>query len=136
MKKLINLLSNSYIYLPVPFLGCGVIGLSLLKSSKSLGEYASTLLRALEYRGFDSTGAAIQCGDKVTLLKDVGAPSALVKTLEIDKQEGQLFCGQVRWATFGKVDKINSQPHVVSCKRELFGAHNGNITNTKDLKEV
>jgi glutamine---fructose-6-phosphate transaminase (isomerizing) len=124
------------IRIPVPGMGCGVLGLSLAHVSVNLGKYAARLLKSLEYRGYDSTGAAFQGDDqKVTLLKDVGAPSTLVETLGITAQTGKLFCGQVRWATFGAVDRVNSQPHVVRCKRFLYGAHNGNITNTRELKQ-
>jgi glutamine---fructose-6-phosphate transaminase (isomerizing) len=125
------------IRIPVPLIGigCGVLGLALPKVTIKMGKYASKLLRALEYRGYDSTGAAFQGEDQdIVLLKDVGAPSTLVKTLGIDKQSGKLFCGQVRWATFGRVDKVNAQPHEVNCKRHIYGAHNGNITNTRELK--
>lgn len=137
VKGLCRYAASIVIRIPVPVfgIGCGVLGLSLQRLSLDLGKYASTLLRALEYRGYDSTGAAFQGVDKsVVLLKDVGAPSTLVKTLGIEKQSGKLFCGQVRWATFGFVNKINAQPHVVDCKRFIYGAHNGNITNTRDLK--
>lgn len=121
--------------LPIFGLGCGVLGMALPKVSINLGKHASQLLKALEYRGYDSTGAAFLKENKeITLLKDVGAPSTLVKTLGIEKQPGKIFCGQVRWATFGFVDKVNAQPHEVKCKRHLFGAHNGNITNTRELK--
>jgi glutamine---fructose-6-phosphate transaminase (isomerizing) len=123
--------------IPIPIfgVGCGVLGLSLAKKSIDMGKYASKLLRALEYRGYDSTGAAFQKDDlEVTLLKDVGAPSTLVKTLGIEEQEGKIFCGQVRWATFGNVTQKNAQPHVVKCKNFIYGAHNGNITNTRELK--
>ncbi len=121
--------------IPIFGIGCGVLGMSLAKVSINLGKYASTLLKALEYRGYDSTGATFQReNDKVTLLKDVGAPSTLVKTLGIEKESGKIFCGQVRWATFGTVTKKNAQPHIVKCKRFLYGAHNGNITNTRELK--
>lgn len=123
------------IKLPLPGIGCGVLGMALPRVSVNLGQYASKLLKALEYRGYDSTGAAFQ-GDsqEITLLKDVGAPSTLVKTLGIEKQAGKIFCGQVRWATFGFVNKVNAQPHEVKCKRHIYGAHNGNITNTRELK--
>ena len=47
---------------------------------------------------------------------------------------GQILCGQVRWATFGAVDDLNAQPHVVRCKTFLYGAHNGNVTNCDALK--
>ncbi|MCB5229161.1 MAG: SIS domain-containing protein [Candidatus Cloacimonetes bacterium] len=123
--------------IPVPIfgVGCGVLGLSLGKVSVNMGKHASTLLKSLEYRGFDSTGAAFQAdGEEVVLLKDVGAPSTLVKTLGIEKQKGSLFCGQVRWATYSMVSKENAQPFVVNCKQHIYGAHNGNITNTRELE--
>ena len=135
--NLLQKLRQLKLTLPVPIFGCGcgVLGLSLAKVTINLGQYASTLLRALEYRGYDSTGAIFQDDSKnIVLLKDVGAPSTLVKTLGIEKQTGKLFCGQVRWATFGYVNKVNAQPHEVKCKRHIYGAHNGNITNTRELK--
>ncbi|HEY8078706.1 MAG TPA: SIS domain-containing protein [Labilithrix sp.] len=114
---------------------CGVIGLVYEKNRADLGRIASELLRTLEYRGYDSTGAAMQGDDEeVVLAKGVGAPSLMVEELGITKMSGRAFCGQVRWATFGAVDKANSQPHVVRCKTFLYGAHNGNVTNCDDLK--
>lgn len=114
---------------------CGVIGLIYQNSRDDLGQIAAELLKTLEYRGYDSTGAAIQGdGDSLDVLKGVGAPSLLVEQLGITKLGGQIFCGQVRWATFGAVDKVNAQPHLVRCKEELYGAHNGNVTNCDSLK--
>lgn len=113
---------------------CGVIGLICEQHRPDLGLVASELLRTLEYRGYDSTGAAIQTGGSVKLLKGVGAPSALVQRLGIVGEAGEVFCGQVRWATFGAVDELNAQPHLVRCRGELYGAHNGNVTNCEALK--
>ncbi len=114
---------------------CGVIGLLYEQPQPHLGRVASELLRTLEYRGYDSTGGAIQgAGEDVDLRKGVGAPSVLVESLGIVRMSGQVFAGQVRWATFGAVDETNAQPHVVRCKRYLYGAHNGNVTNSDQLK--
>lgn len=114
---------------------CGVIGLIYENDRDDLGLVAAELLKTLEYRGYDSTGAAIQGGTlEVTLAKGVGAPSVMVHELGITKLGGRAFCGQVRWATFGAVNAENSQPHVVRCKTFLYGAHNGNVTNCDDLK--
>lgn len=134
LMKLEN--TNLNIRIPVFGIGCGVLGLHMQRTSLNIGKYASDLLKSLEYRGYDSTGAAIQDEDStdVTLLKDVGAPSTLVETLGIIHQKGKIFCGQVRWATFGQVNKVNAQPHIVKCKKYIYGAHNGNITNTGELK--
>lgn len=114
---------------------CGVIGLICQNHRDDLGKVAAELLKTLEYRGYDSTGAAVQ-GDTedVQLAKGVGAPSVMVHELGITRLSGRAFCGQVRWATFGAVTTENSQPHVVRCKSFLYGAHNGNVTNCDDLK--
>ncbi len=114
---------------------CGVVGLIFERNRPDFGQIAGELLRTLEYRGYDSTGAAIQGeGDEVDLRKGVGAPSNLVHRLGITSLPGQILCGQVRWATFGAVDAINAQPHVVRCKTYMYGAHNGNVTNCDPLK--
>jgi glucosamine 6-phosphate synthetase-like amidotransferase/phosphosugar isomerase protein len=103
--------------------------------ASNLGREAGELLKRLEYRGYDSTGAAFIGDDGlITLLKKVGAPSRVVPELGIDRQSGQRFIGQVRWATYGAVTDLNCQPHHVRCKVELVGAHNGNISNTDALK--
>jgi glucosamine--fructose-6-phosphate aminotransferase (isomerizing) len=115
---------------------CGVIGLVYEEMRADLGAVASELLRTLEYRGYDSTGGAFQGDDRdVRLRKGVGAPSAMVHQLGIVGETGRVFCGQVRWATFGAVDEQNAQPHVVRCRTFLYGAHNGNVTNCDQLKE-
>ncbi|MBI4815043.1 MAG: glutamine--fructose-6-phosphate aminotransferase, partial [Deltaproteobacteria bacterium] len=114
---------------------CGVIGLVFDQKRNDLGRVAAELLQMLEYRGYDSTGAAIQDGEEVTLRKGVGAPSVMVHELGIVNLAGQIMAGQVRWATFGAVDEQNSQPHVVRCKTFMYGAHNGNVTNSDDQKK-
>ncbi|MFZ2493937.1 MAG: SIS domain-containing protein [Thermoanaerobaculia bacterium] len=114
---------------------CGVIGLTSGSHRKNLGLIAAELLKTLEYRGYDSTGAAFQGDDdQIVLRKGVGAPSVMVETLGITGLAGSIMCGQVRWATFGSVDDLNAQPHEVHCKTHIYGAHNGNVTNCDDLK--
>ena len=115
---------------------CGVIGLIYERPRADLGRIAGELLKTLEYRGYDSTGAAIQDeGDTIQLAKGVGAPSVMADKLGITQMSGQILCGQVRWATFGAVDAVNAQPHEVKCRVHLYGAHNGNVTNCDELKE-
>lgn len=115
---------------------CGVVSIIYDKHNEKLGEEAAFLLKKLEYRGYDSTGAAmIKTDGGITLRKKVGAPSRVVVDLEIDKMSGIRFIGQVRWATYGAVTDLNAQPHEVNCHIHLVGAHNGNISNTDHLKE-
>ena len=114
---------------------CGIVSICYERDNPALGREAGELLKRLEYRGYDSTGASFLREDhSLRLLKKVGAPSRVVPELGIDREAGQRFIGQVRWATYGAVTDINSQPHHVTCKVELVGAHNGNISNTDTLK--
>jgi glucosamine--fructose-6-phosphate aminotransferase (isomerizing) len=135
--SLLKRLADLRLWLPAPraALGCGVLGLVYLRRTPRLGEVATRLLKILEYRGYDSTGGVFQDGDRITLLKSPGAPSEICHRLGMPAQAGRIFCGQVRWATFGAVDERNAQPHVVRCKRHIYGAHNGNISNSPQLKE-
>lgn len=114
---------------------CGIVSLIYSGENPDMGKEAEALLRRLEYRGYDSTGASfIDEKRKIVLLKKVGAPSKVCPSLGIAGHAGQRFIGQVRWATYGAVTDVNSQPHHVRCKVELVGAHNGNISNTDSLK--
>ncbi|HPC38591.1 MAG TPA: SIS domain-containing protein [Exilispira sp.] len=115
---------------------CGVVSIIYEKENKKIGVEAVNLLKRLEYRGYDSTGASfIDQSQNIVVRKKVGAPSKVVEELQISQFGGQRFIGQVRWATFGAVTDKNSQPHLVNCYERLVGAHNGNIANTDTLKE-
>ena len=114
---------------------CGVIGVVFERHRDDLGRVSAGLLKQLEYRGYDSTGAAVQGdGAEIVLRKGVGAPSVVVEDLGIVDLAGRTMVGQVRWATFGAVDDRNAQPHEMRCRTHLYGAHNGNVTNCDSLK--
>ena len=114
---------------------CGVVSIVYAGDIVNLGNEASNLLKKLEYRGYDSTGAAFIKNDgSVVLRKKVGAPSKVVEELELAKYSGFKFIGQVRWATYGAVTDVNAQPHEVNCLVHMVGAHNGNVSNTDKLK--
>ena len=115
---------------------CGVVAIVYDHVVEQLGREASALLKKLEYRGYDSTGAAFfQDDGSVVLKKKVGSPTRVVRQLELERDQGHKFIGQVRWATYGSVTDVNAQPHRVSCRVKMVGAHNGNISNTDTLKE-
>ncbi|HYN41647.1 MAG TPA: glutamine--fructose-6-phosphate aminotransferase, partial [Thermoanaerobaculia bacterium] len=101
---------------------CGIVSICHGKEVPGLGLEGGDLLKRLEYRGYDSTGGAfIRADGSVKLLKKVGAPSRVVPELGIDRESGQRFIGQVRWATYGAVTDANAQPHHVRCRVELVG---------------
>lgn len=102
----------------------------------------------MEYRGYDSCGAAIQCqlrnGDPgIELFKAVGSPSETfwpVVEAGVDQinpalvQPIQLGMGHTRWATHGEAGVRNCHPHVSSDKKEFVVVHNGQITNFAQIR--
>jgi glucosamine 6-phosphate synthetase-like amidotransferase/phosphosugar isomerase protein len=116
---------------------CGVASIVYGGTNPAIGREIGELVRRLEYRGYDSTGAAVIAEDgSVVLRKKVGAPSRVVRELRIDELSGEKAIGQVRWATYGSVTDENAQPHDVRCRIHVVGAHNGNVSNTDRLKEL
>jgi glucosamine--fructose-6-phosphate aminotransferase (isomerizing) len=78
----------------------------------------------LIYRGYDSVGVGVVEGSKIDLRKDVGTVEEVAERLRFEEMAGDRGIVQLRWATFGKPSKANSQPHT-DCKGELLGAHTG-----------
>ncbi|MDD3428399.1 MAG: amidophosphoribosyltransferase [Oscillospiraceae bacterium] len=117
---------------------CGVFG---IYDNDSLDVIASTYsaLYALQHRGQESCGMAINVDGVITGHKDVGlvnevfTPEVLTKILP---QNGKMAIGHVRYATSGSRTRHNAQPLVVKhCKGAMALAHNGNLTNAAQLRE-
>jgi len=90
-------------------------------------------LKRLEYRGYDSCGIATL--DKaIHIKKDVGMIREIEGRLRGEELQGKTAIGHTRWATHGRVSKENAHPHV-DCSSKIAIAHNGIISNFKELKE-
>ncbi len=111
---------------------CGIIGyIGKQKSSPIL----INGLKALEYRGYDSSGIAVLINNKVEVRKSVGQVKVLEKFLEHDGNfDSHLGIGHTRWATHGIPNKANAHPHG-DCSKRIFVVHNGIIENYKELRE-
>jgi len=106
---------------------CGIVG---IVSNKDCIQNIISGLKALEYRGYDSSGIAISDENKLSFQKSVGKISALEKKLDISKPKGSIAIGHTRWATHGKPLDINCHPFV---KDNCALVHNGIIENFDEL---
>jgi len=85
-------------------------------------------LKRLEYRGYDSAGLAGVQNNQIVFCKEVGKVSVLEAEAKRQKLQVPAAIAQTRWATHGKVTKINAHPHL-DMKKSLALVHNGIIEN-------
>ena len=111
---------------------CGIFGIAFRDFREDLGEILLKAGRKLTYRGYDSAGMAAFSDDSIELRKDVGEIEEVNRKYQFEKLKGRKGIVQLRWATFGPPSKKNSQPHY-DCPKDMVGAHNGNIVNTREL---
>ena len=108
---------------------CGIIGYNGREAAEGrlLGG-----LRRLEYRGYDSAGAAVLNGEGLHIRRAAGRVDALAEVLRADPlPEARLGIAHTRWATHGAPTKENAHPH--RCGRVAL-VHNGILENYGELK--
>ena len=110
---------------------CGIVGYIGDKKAASI---LLDGLTKLEYRGYDSAGIAVDCGDKIFIEKSVGRLDALKDKLKNNLPEGTVGIGHTRWATHGRPSDSNAHPHT-DCHGNFVVVHNGIIENYLPLKE-
>ena len=109
---------------------CGIIG--YIGNRKAQDVILKGLSR-LEYRGYDSAGAAILNHDGVDLIKRQGKLKILASELAKNPIEGKTGIGHTRWATHGIPNDKNAHPHI-DCTGKIAVVHNGIIENYLELK--
>ena len=112
---------------------CGIVGFT------GVSQAAPILLDGLsklEYRGYDSAGIAVRCGDGDTeIVKAKGKLKVLKEmTNEGEAVKGECGIGHTRWATHGEPSTLNAHPHC-SDDENVIAVHNGIIENYQELKE-
>lgn len=87
-------------------------------------------LFALQHRGQESCGIAVNNNRTITFHKDMGHVNEVFHQRELDELIGTIAIGHVRYATSGESERVNAQPLVSRyIKGTLAIAHNGNLTN-------
>lgn len=114
---------------------CGIVGYIGKNSDIKIGLNA---LKRLEYRGYDSAGAAWfnKEQDKIFWAKKRGRIKVLEQEINNSSfsKQGNPFIFHTRWASHGGITDANAHPHW-DCKKNIFLVHNGIIENYKVLKK-
>ncbi len=115
---------------------CGVFGIYAKEAKEDLIGQVCIGLSALQHRGEESCGVAINEDGIIHFHKDVGLVSEVfTKEVQREMPQGKMAIGHVRYSTTGESKKENAQPMVVRHKKgNLAIVHNGNLTNAEELK--
>jgi len=113
---------------------CGIVGYI---GGRNVVEVLLKGLTNLEYRGYDSSGIAVNDEGEIKIFKALGKLGNLKNLLQ--EKENHLTnpisgIGHIRWATHGSPTEDNAHPHTCNCGK-LVLVHNGIIENFKELRE-
>ena len=116
---------------------CGVFGLFTPKT-EDVAALAYYGLYALQHRGQESAGIAVNDDGVFSAWRDVGLVSeALPRDRLSSLGKGRIAVGHVRYATTGSDAALNAQPLIINhCKGRMALAHNGNLTNSMELRRA
>ena len=113
---------------------CGITG--ILAPGREAARLAYFGLYALQHRGQESAGIAAADGGTIRSHKDMGLIGAIFDEESLAELTGYLAIGHTRYSTTGSSIVVNAQPLLESTEIGDFAfAHNGNITNTDEMRE-
>ncbi len=112
---------------------CGLFGVYGHEDAAKLTYFG---LYALQHRGQESAGIVASDGRQVATHKAMGLVPDVFNEDILAALPGHIAIGHVRYSTTGSSLLINAQPFSVSfAGHNLSLAHNGNLTNSFDLRQ-
>lgn len=112
---------------------CGIFAVTGDKNASRLGYFS---LYALQHRGQESAGIAVYDGREIHAHQGMGLVSQVFTEQDLERMQGSLGIGHIRYSTTGKPDIRNTQPFVFTAHGSNFAfAHNGNLTNAYELRK-
>ena len=110
---------------------CGIVGATTQREVLAI---LMEGLRRLEYRGYDSSGVAVQATNSCAIdrVRRVGKVNDLQDALAGHTLSGRTGIAHTRWATHGEPSEANAHPHM--SKGSICVVHNGIIENYESLR--
>lgn len=111
---------------------CGIVGI-VGKGDVNLALYDA--LTMLQHRGQDAAGIVTSDNGKIAQQKGLGLVKDVFRTRHMQRLVGNIGIGHVRYPTAGSSGPALAQPFYVNSPYGISLAHNGNLTNSEELRE-
>ncbi len=114
---------------------CGIFGIYSRENS-DVARVTYFALYALQHRGQESCGMAVNDLDKVVIRKDVGLVADVFDEKFLNETLGRIAIGHVRYAPHGSTGRENAQPlYTKYVKGDLGIVLNGSISNAAKIRK-
>lgn len=111
---------------------CGVVGVA---ADCDVVFYMHRALNVIQHRGQESAGISVFNEGRITTVKNDGLVSEALNEASLAGVSGRSGIGHVRYSTVGSKGVLNAQPFTVEYNGGTLAiAHNGDLTNYKELK--
>jgi len=111
---------------------CGIIG---IVGRNPVNQLLYDGLTMLQHRGQDAAGIVTCDGSRLYLRKNNGLVRDVFHTRHMLNLRGNMGIGHVRYPTAGCSSSSEAQPFYVNSPYGVTLAHNGNLTNSEQLKD-
>lgn len=115
---------------------CGVFGI-FNNDRHDVARLTYYALYALQHRGQESAGIAVNDEGTILYHKDMGLVPEIFNEVVLNHLKGKISIGHVRYSTTGASLRENAQPMVIKYKNgQMALGHNGNLVNAAELHEM
>ncbi|MBA5249735.1 MAG: amidophosphoribosyltransferase [Gammaproteobacteria bacterium] len=114
---------------------CGIVGI-LSTTKKDTALYIYDALTILQHRGQDAAGIVTSHKGRFYMRKSNGLVRNAFRAKHMESLLGDMGIGHVRYPTAGSSSGAEAQPFYVNSPYGIAFAHNGNLTNTKELEKA
>ncbi len=111
-------------------------GIAAIVSHQAVNQDLFDALTVLQHRGQDAAGIVTCEGSRLHLRKENGLARDVFTNAQMLKLRGNMGIAHVRYPTAGCTSSAEAQPFYVNSPFGLTLAHNGNLTNTEELKKA
>ncbi len=111
---------------------CGIVG---IVGTTPVNQSIYDALTVLQHRGQDAAGICTIESNRFRLRKANGLVKDVFEARHMQRLQGEVGIGHVRYPTAGSSSASEAQPFYVNSPFGITLAHNGNLTNANEVRE-